>query len=625
MTHPAAGSRSKLRRGMRYALVACAGLAVGGVYLAIGGAAPQPKAPQITTDRTAAKLMGFEIVTTATGELEARNKEEYRNPLDQESTIVKIVPEGTRVKAGDLLVQLNVEAIQIKVDEERLKVESALADKVAAESNVEIQKNENASRLRQAELKLALAELALEQWRRGDVQKKRNELQLDVDRAALELERLAQLFLRSQELNAEGFLSKDQLDKDEILYIEAIAKYKTSILASNVYEDYEFRKDEKKFLSDVEEAAAEIERVKLNNRSELANKEAALQNRTEQLVGLQNRLAKFERQRQDANIIARRDGLVVYSTTLDRGMRWGGGGGDGPLQIGTQVYPNQLLIVLPDTSEMVAALRVHESMSARVRPGQTVAVRVDAAGGSVFHGMVDSIGVMAETGGWRDPNLREYTVRVALDVKGDNLKPAMRCEGRIILDTVAETLTVPVQAVFNEGPVQYVYTPRGPKFVRMPVRLGRRSDTVAEISKGLTVGDIVLVREPASGEVISEPWNKDLLIAAGYKLGDDGKVIAEGGLGRPPVGGAPPAGRSGGDRPGGRGNREGGSGGRNQERPQEGSSPRADASTSSTEDASNAQAASTGADAAAAETTNAPASAKPETQPATDTPAKSAQ
>jgi len=523
---------------------------------------------ETTADRATARMLGFEIVTTATGELEARNKEEYRNPLDQDSTIVKIVPEGTRVKAGDLLVQLNVEEIQIRVDEERLKVESAIADRVAAESNVEIQKNENASRLRQAHLKLALAELALDQWRHGDVEKKRNDLQLDVDRAALELERLAQLYQRSQSLNAEGFLSKDQLDKDEVLYIEAIAKYKTSILASAVYEEYEYFKDEKKFLSDVEEARAEIERVKLNNGSELANKEADAKNRSEQLLGLQNRLAKFEKQRNDANIIARKDGLVVYSTTLDRGMRMGGGGGDGPLQIGTQVYPNQLLIVLPDTSEMVAAVRVHESMSARVRPGQPVSVKVDAAGGAPFSGTVYSIGVMAETGGWRDPNLREYTVRVALDARGVNLKPAMRCEGRIVLDVVPETLTVPVQAVFNEGPVQFVYSPRGQKLARVPVRLGRRSDTIAEISKGLKEGDVVLVREPASGEVLSEAWNKDLLLAAGYKIGEDGRVLAEGGFTRPPAeaNATPAAGRPTGERRGGgRNNRDGG-----QARPPEG-------------------------------------------------------
>lgn len=515
-------------------LVLAAGAAVS--YMAFSGSTQEGSGTVVsvrnsgTADIVRAQRQPFEISTVANGELDARRRAEYRNPLDQASTIVDVVPEGTRVSAGDLLIQLNVEEIQLKVDEESLRVEAARAELVAAQNNVEIQRNENDSRLRQAELKHLLAELALAQWKDGDVQKKRRELQLDIDRATLELERLAQLYLRSQDLHAEGFLSKDQMDRDEVQYIEAIARFKTSKLSREVYESFEYVKDEKKYLSDVEESRAEINRVRLNSESELANKLAQLENRRRQLFGLESRLAKLERQRDDATIRAKQDGMVVYATTLDRSMGGGGrggGGGDTTLQIGTQVFPNQLLIILPDTTEMMANLRVHESMSGRVRPGQLVHVRVDAAGGVVFEGRVDSISVMAESGGWRDPNLREYVVRVALDVFSDQLKPAMRCEGRIVLDNVPETLTIPVQAIFNEGPVQFVYTPRGNKFARIPVRIGRRSDTIAEVARGLDDTSRVLVREPTPAEILAEPWSRDMLLAAGYQVGEDGRVISE--------------------------------------------------------------------------------------------------
>ncbi|MBX3410596.1 MAG: HlyD family efflux transporter periplasmic adaptor subunit [Phycisphaeraceae bacterium] len=515
-------------------LVLAAGAAVS--YMAFSGGKQEGSGTVVsvrnsgTADIVRAQRQPFEISTVANGELDARRRAEYRNPLDQASTIVDVVPEGTRVSAGDLLIQLNVEEIQLKVDEESLRVEAARAELVAAQNNVEIQRNENDSRLRQAELKHLLAELALAQWKDGDVQKKRRELQLDIDRATLELERLAQLYLRSQDLHAEGFLSKDQMDRDEVQYIEAIARFKTSKLSREVYESFEYVKDEKKYLSDVEESRAEINRVRLNSESELANKLAQLENRRRQLFGLESRLAKLERQRDDATIRAKQDGMVVYATTLDRSMGGGGrggGGGDTTLQIGTQVFPNQLLIILPDTTEMMANLRVHESMSGRVRPGQLVHVRVDAAGGVVFEGRVDSISVMAESGGWRDPNLREYVVRVALDVFSDQLKPAMRCEGRIVLDNVPETLTIPVQAIFNEGPVQFVYTPRGNKFARIPVRIGRRSDTIAEVARGLDEASRVLVREPTPAEILAEPWSREMLLAAGYQVGEDGRVISE--------------------------------------------------------------------------------------------------
>ncbi|MCX5689603.1 MAG: HlyD family efflux transporter periplasmic adaptor subunit [Planctomycetota bacterium] len=476
--------------------------------------------------------MGFEITTTANGELEARNKVEIRSPLDQESTIVRIVAEGTRVKAGDVLIQLNVEEIQLKVDEEKLKVESARADAEVAQNAHEIQAKTSESELRQAQLKVELAELALRQWAQGDVLKKYRVLELDADKAALELQRLADVYIRSQELNSEGFLSKDQMDKDEVSYIEAISGYKTSKLSLEVYQNYERIKDQKKFESDVAEAREELEKAKLNSKSQLASKLAEMNNSREQLAGLERKLAKLSKQRDDATIRAERDGLVVYGTSVDKNSMGGrGGGGDSTLAIGTQIYPNQLLMILPDTSEMLAAVRVHESLAGRIRKGQDVNVKIDAAGGVTFAGKVESVGVMAEGGGWRDPNLREYTVRVALDTQGSqNLKPAMRCEARIILDSVTDAVTVPVQAVFNEGAVQFVYSPLGNKFTRMPVRIGRRSDTIAEIAKGLQDGQLVLVREPAAGEVLAAPFAKESLLAAGYKLDDQGKVVAEGGM-----------------------------------------------------------------------------------------------
>jgi hypothetical protein len=226
-------------------------------------------------------------------------------------------------------------------------------------------------------------------------------------------------------------------------------------------------------------------------------------------------------------VIAPADGLVVYATSLDRGG-WRGGN-EGPLQIGQQVFPNQLLMILPDTSEMVAAVRVNEALAGRVRQGQQVSVRVDAAGGAVFDGTVESIGVMAETGGWRDPNLREYTVRIGLQpIEGVSLKPAMRCEGRITLDVVKDAISIPVQGVFNEGPVQFVYTQEGGRWVKTPVRVGRRSDTQAEIRAGLAAGTIILLRDPSSGETINRPWNPEQLTVAGYKLDENGRVVAEG-------------------------------------------------------------------------------------------------
>lgn len=479
----------------------------------------------LTADIAIARVQSFDIATTASGELQAKNQIEIRSQLESQSTITEVVAEGTLVKKGDLLVRLKSDNIQTQIDEEVLRVESARAELVAAENSYEIQVSENESKTSAAQLKLDLAKLTLEQWLKGDVEKQRQQLELAIEKGERDLARLSEKFERSEELFRQGFLSKNERDTDEIQKIEADANLKKSRLEKDIYWSYTHPKDQRSKQSDVDQALAELERVQRQNEIQLTSKDADRLNKRRQKTVREQRLAKLEQQLAACEITAPSDGLVVYATSIERN-RWGGSG-EGPLQIGREVYPNMLLIVLPDTSAMIASVRVHESLAGRVRPGQRATVKIDAFGGTTLSGTVESIGVMAETGGFRDPNLREYSVRVMLDPTElmSQLKPAMRCESTITLGRVDNALAVPLQAVFNEGSVRMVYTPQGNKYVRVPVAVGRRSDTLAEITAGLKEGTKVLLREPAPGEILNTPWNDAELAEAGYIRNENGEIV----------------------------------------------------------------------------------------------------
>jgi RND family efflux transporter MFP subunit len=479
----------------------------------------------LTSDLVAAEVMSFDVSTKATGELQAASQIEVRSQLESEATIVEVAEEGSRVAKGDLLVRLSSDDIKTEVEEEELRVESARAEVVAAENAYLIQVSRNDSALRDARLQLELAELALEQWLEGDDKKMRVNLRLRIEETERELDRLKKELEKSRELHAEGFLSDNKLEQDEIAVIKAEADFETAQLESEIYEGYTRKKEEKQKRSDVIQAQANLEEVKAQNEIELASKEADRTNQRRQLQQREARLNRHQRELAATEILAPTDGLVVHATSLDRGRR---GDDEGPLQIGRRVWPNMLLIVLPDVSEMLATVRVHESLVGRIQTGQRASVKIDAVGGEVFTGTVSSIGVLAETGGWRDPNRREYTVQIKLDASGrdENLKPSMACEATIFMDRVEEALAVPLPAVFNEGGVRFVYVEQGSQFVKRPVKVGRRSDTYAEVVAGLSSGERVLVREPEASEVIQRDWDKAELETAGLSLDDNGNVIS---------------------------------------------------------------------------------------------------
>lgn len=509
------------RRLSNFALASLAAAAL----VAGGCDSGQGTANQNTADIVPASVRTFEISTRATGELEARDRVELRSGVERQTSIVEIIPEGTRVEAGTTLVRLNSDEIQREIEEEELQVTEARLQLESAEAAYEIQISDNATELRKAELAIELAELALSQWERGDYEKRMKQLTTSIEKTERDLNRLRDKVVKSKELFEKEFLSKDEYELDQIRLLEAEAAFETAKLDLEVYRNYEMKRERAQKESDLAEAKQDLDRVEKSNEINLKNKASQRENRAVQLARREERLQNYQKQLEACTVIAPRSGLVVYGTTSNsndwRSQQEGG------LAIGRQVYPNELLIVLPDTSEMIASVKVHESLAGRIRPGQAAQIKIDAAGGVVVPGRVESIGVLAESGGWRDPNRREYTVRVAVEA-GDHssdIKPSMRCEAEIILGTVEDALSVPVQAVFSDGGVRFVYVAQGQRFAKKPVQLGRRSDLFAEITAGLEESDRVLIRQPSPGEVIAGDWDEGELTAAGYMLDEDGNVF----------------------------------------------------------------------------------------------------
>ncbi len=544
--------RCRFRRGgaMRktiVGIVAAVGIVAGvGALMAFSGK-PQPAAagpagagakggatPRHAVDVFTVTRLNFDVATTATGELRARNQIELRNRIDSDTTIIEVIEEGRRVKAGEVLVKLNAEPMVERLDEESLSIESSRAAMVEANEGYAIQVSENESAVRAAILKLALANLDLEKWKSGEVKSRRLELRHNLERSTKEEVRLREKLEKSRSLHQRGYYSLDLLKQDELSWEQSKADLAKRELEQEVFEEFEYTRDERQKMSDVEEAQAEVDRVHRQNASKLASKEADRNNKRQALAIREQKLAKLKEQLEAATVKAPSDGLVVYGSSIEQ-SRWGND--EGPMQVGTRVYPNQLLIVLPDTSEMIAAVKVHESLAGRIRPGQRVNIKVDAAGDQRFPGRVESIGVLAEqTSRWMDPNLREYTVRIALDREGmsegqgEMLKPSMRCEAEVILGNVTAALVVPVQAVFNEGPVRFVHVMASgqggtSRYARRPVQLGQRSDRYAEIRAGLKEGDRVLVRKPEPGEIVAGGWQETELVTVGLKWSDEGQVV----------------------------------------------------------------------------------------------------
>ena len=453
-------------------------------------------------DRHVVRRGAFDITVPASGELAALKQIEIHNRLETRAVITEITEEGKLVKAGDILLRFNDEELRSKTKDAEEAVIGAQNDMDSALADLEINENNSESEVAKAQLKVELADLALKGWREGEVVTARQDLALAKQIAEMNFNRLQQRFEASERLYEKEFISLDEFKQDEIALVEAEARLKQTELDSQVYEKYTYVKERKQKESDLRQAQDELVRVQQRQHAEVSKARSNVVSKQRQLASKQDRLKKYQQQLEYCTITAPQDGLVVHATSLQN-YRYMMSGGQS-LQVGTELYRNQLAMVLPDTSQMVAEVKVTESLSGLIEPGQRAIVTSDALPDVVLRGEVLSIGVMAQAGGWSDPNRRDYTVKIKLTEGNDlGLKPSMRCTAEINVRRIEDSLFVPIQAVFRTGPVSYVYLPQGSGFAQRRVQLGEASELFLQILDGLTEGDVVLLREPTVGEIVA--------------------------------------------------------------------------------------------------------------------------
>jgi HlyD family secretion protein len=453
-------------------------------------------------DEHAVRRGSFEISVPASGELAAKEQIEIRNKLDYRAVITQVIDEGEIVKTGDVLVEFASDEIEEKIKDAKDALNSAQTKLITAQSNLETRLITIQAESEKADLNVTLAELALRVWEEGEHVSRQKQLDLAIETAEINHRRLVDRYEESKELVKQEFISQDEFKRDEIAMIEANARLEQAKLDKRIYVEYEYERDQKQKASDVEQALAERNRIEKRHEAEALTARRGVESAQHDLQSREVRLADLEEQLELCTVLAPSDGLVVYAGSLED-HRWSRMN-RGELQAGTEVRKNELLMILPDTSTMTAEVKVSESLTGLIEPGQRAIVTSDSVPDVALEGEVIEIGVLAESGGWRDPNRRDYTVTIQLSDGNDlGLKPSMRCKSEIYVGRVDDVIHVPIQAVFREGPAAYVYVPQGAGFVQRQVRIGEASGLHAEITDGLEEGDVVLLREPKAREILA--------------------------------------------------------------------------------------------------------------------------
>lgn len=427
----------------------------------------------------------FKVVLKEKGELKAAKSTDVKCEVEGKSTIISLIDEGTPVKEGDLLVELASNEIDDRIQKEELTESNAVTAFEAAKAELDIQRDQNASSIRKGNLQIELKQLELDKYEKGDWSQKAKDAQIAIEQATITLKRRSQDYEASKELLAKKYITRTEYDEDEFDFKKAEWDLDKTNKALQVLELYTHVAESRQKQSDLEEATKELERIKKNAEAEETKKLRAVEGKEKELALTRNQLARLRTQKEKSKMYAPTQGFAVY---FNPGRNWGNT--DGQIKEGASVFEQQILMQLPDTSKMLASIRVHEAKTDKLRVGQVATVTVEGIPGKQFMGQVSKIAALADsTSGWLNPDLKEYETDITLDPTDEVLKPGVTAHVEILVEEVEEKLAVPVQAIYTKGPQRYVFKESLAGAGYLPIELGAIGTEWAEVRKGLEAGE----------------------------------------------------------------------------------------------------------------------------------------
>ncbi len=389
---------------------------------------------------TEVKRGPFVVKITEPGEAQPVNARTITAPISGE--IARMVPEGTRVKAGDPVVWLDT----TQIERQLVDAEAAL---LAAQNAYEQKKATVNLQLFMAEMAIESAnneyQLALSQKERADVELKKKEVLLKNQLASESDERQAKLAAESAALRVKNALMNIK---------KATEDYKSG-----------------KIIYPAGRVQAEVDLKK-----------------NEQNVAL------LKDQMKKAVVRAEGPGLVVYSTIYRGGQRT-------KLQEGDQVYRNSTIAQLPDFSAIKVSLYVKEVDINRVEVGQHAIVRVEAYPDLALNGKVTEVSKVAnKKRGFHSSSdgTSSFGVNVLVDGTDKRIRPGMTVYVDIIIDKIDDCVYVPQETVFQHGDRQVVYVQTDGGFEEREVTLGKRNENYVVIESGLDGTERICLRDPSS-------------------------------------------------------------------------------------------------------------------------------
>ncbi|MEZ6137741.1 MAG: biotin/lipoyl-binding protein [Pirellulaceae bacterium] len=363
--------------------------------------------------------------------------------------ILWVIDEGTYVKKGDKLVELDASALENELKQQRILVSSAEATLISSEALVRT------------------AEIALQEYLQGTYLSERKAILSETAVAEQEL-RKAELNLDSaRRLAAKGMLKGLQIEAEEFAVVNAKNVLESAQARLKVLDELTKEKNKVQFESDIEAA------------------KARMKSDTSVLAEEQDKLTEIEEQIAKCVILSPAEGVVVHNNEFSSR-----GGAEFVVEQGATVRERQVIIKLPDPSKMQVKAKVNESRITLISAGMAAKVRVGAVEGDMLS-RVKKVNKYAEPGSWFSSSVKEYATDIEILNPPENIRTGMTAEVRIFVKQIPNALQIPVHGIYEYKGRHFALVKQGEGWETREITIGATNEKMVTIESGLSENEIV--------------------------------------------------------------------------------------------------------------------------------------
>ena len=295
--------------------------------------------------------------------------------------------------------------------------------------------------------------------------------------------------IKDQELEVEKYqtqFTKTQLDttmtlrgaRDELVNLKFTLEDKKIVVDQSIYEPPATQRQVK---LDLEKTQRTYNQTLKNYSLKLEKARADMKEVKANLAKAQRKLDEFKTLKSEFVIKAPKAGMVNYKRGYD-GKKQG---------VGAQISAwDNVVATLPNLSAMNSKTYVNEIDISKVAVGQKTEIEVDAFPGKHFSGEVFEVANMGEQ--LPNSNAKVFEVVIHINEFDSILRPSMTTKNRIITNTIADVLYLPIECVHVDDSVSFVYKD-GKK---QQVITGKSNDNEIIVKEGLNKDDEVYLVAP---------------------------------------------------------------------------------------------------------------------------------